>query len=105
VSGDVDDLGPGVGAALYRLAQESVTNAVRHARGATRVEVLVTADDRSVHLRVSDDGDAAPPPAAGYGIPGMIERADLLGGRCAAGPDPAGGWTVTAVLPRAGSAQ
>jgi len=104
VSG-VDDLGPAVGAAVYRLAQESVTNAVRHARGATRVEVRVTADDRSVHLRVSDDGDVghARAPAPGYGILGMIERADLLGGRCAAGPDPSGGWTVTAVLPRAGS--
>jgi signal transduction histidine kinase len=105
VSGEVDDLGPAVGAALYRLAQESVTNAVRHARGATRVEVRVTADDRSVHLRVSDDGEVAAAPASGYGIPGMVERAGLLGGRCAAGPDPAGGWTVTAVLPRAGSAQ
>jgi signal transduction histidine kinase len=107
VSGDVDDLGPAVGAAVYRLAQEAVTNAVRHALGATRVEVRVSTDDRSVHLRVSDDGDSggARGPASGYGIPGMIERADLLGGRCAAGPDPAGGWTVTAVLPRAGSAR
>ena len=107
VSGDLDDLPPSVGAAIYRLAQESVTNARRHARHATRIEVRVAADDTSVRLRVSDDGDtgavrpAAPP---GYGLIGMIERADLLGGTCEAGPDPDRGWTVTAVLPRTGAA-
>jgi signal transduction histidine kinase len=40
----------------------------------------------------------------GYGLAGMTERARLLGGTCEAGPDPGGGWTVTAVLPRAGTA-
>ena len=50
---------PSVGAAIYRLAQESVTNARRHARHATRIEVRVAADDTSVRLRVSDDGDAS----------------------------------------------
>ncbi|MEV2270510.1 sensor histidine kinase [Nonomuraea africana] len=104
IRGDLDDLPPSVGAAIYHLAQESVTNARRHARHATRIEVRVAADDTSVRLRVSDDGD---PPAvrpaarpAGYGLIGMIERADLLGGTCEAGPNPDRGWTVTAVLPR-----
>ncbi|MBG0827395.1 sensor histidine kinase [Planomonospora sp. ID67723] len=107
ISGDLDDLPPSVGAAIYRLAQESITNARRHARHATRIEVRVSADDTSVHLRVSDDGDsglirqAASP---GYGLIGMIERADLLGGTCVAGPGPDRGWTVTAVLPRTGAA-
>ncbi|MEV4246765.1 histidine kinase [Streptosporangium canum] len=107
ISGAIDGLPPSVEAAIYRLAQESVTNAQRHARHATRIEVRVTADDTSVRLRVSDDGDsssirpAAPP---GYGLIGMIERADLLGGTCEAGPDPDRGWTVTAVLPRSGTA-
>ncbi|OUC97125.1 sensor histidine kinase [Streptosporangium minutum] len=107
ISGDLDDLPPSVEAAIYRLAQESVTNAQRHARHATRIEVRVTADDTSVRLRVSDDGDSSPiRPAAppGYGLIGMIERADLLGGTCEAGPDPDRGWTVTAVLPRSGAA-
>ncbi|MEU7002778.1 sensor histidine kinase [Nonomuraea sp. NPDC046570] len=107
ISGDIDGLPPSVEAAIYRLAQESITNAQRHARHATRIEVRVTADDTSVRLRVSDDGDSSPiRPAAppGYGLIGMIERADLLGGTCEAGPSPDRGWTVTAVLPRSGAA-
>lgn len=103
----LDDVSPPVGAAVYRIAQESVTNARRHARNATRVRVDVTADDAAVRLRVADDGEPAPARAIaspGYGIIGMIERADLLGGTCEAGPDPGGGWTVTAVLPRNGGA-
>ncbi|MCA2227016.1 sensor histidine kinase [Nonomuraea aurantiaca] len=107
ISGDVDDLPPSVGAAIYRLAQESVTNARRHARHATRIQVRLSADDTSVHLRVSDDGDSSlkrPARSQGYGLIGMIERADLLGGTCVAGPDPDRGWTVTAILPRTGSA-
>ncbi|MER5645296.1 sensor histidine kinase [Streptosporangium sp. NPDC002524] len=104
---DLGDLPPSVEAAVYRLAQESVTNARRHARHATRVEVRVTADDTSVRLRVSDDGDTGsvrPAATPGYGLIGMIERAELLGGTCEAGPAPGRGWTVTAVLPRAGAA-
>lgn len=105
ILGDLDGLPPSVHAAIYRLAQESVTNARRHARHATRIEVRVTADDASVHLRVSDDGDtslAGPAASPGHGLTGMIERAHLLGGTCVAGPDPHRGWTVTAVLPRTG---
>jgi signal transduction histidine kinase len=104
-SGDLDDLPPSVAATLFRLAQESVTNARRHARHATRIEVRVAADDTSVHLRVSDDGEAGaahPNGDSGYGLIGMIERATLVGGSCKAGPDPDRGWTVTAVLPRTG---
>ncbi|MFC7718967.1 sensor histidine kinase [Nonomuraea recticatena] len=107
IHGDVDDLRPSVGTAIYRLAQESVTNALRHARHATRIEVRVSADDTSVRLRVSDDGDPSSVPAApsqGYGLIGMAERADLHGGTCEAGPNPDRGWTVTAVLPRKGAA-
>lgn len=105
LAGDLAALPPTVGAALYRIAQESVTNARRHARHATRIEVRVAADDTTVRLRVSDDGDStASRPAAipGYGLIGMIERAGLLGGTCEAGPNPGRGWTVTAVLPRTG---
>jgi signal transduction histidine kinase len=101
--GDFSEIPPTVGTAVYRLAQESVTNARRHARHATRIEVRVAADDTSVHVQVSDDGEtnhARPAGAPGYGLIGMIERADLLGGTCQAGPNPDRGWTVTAVLPR-----
>ncbi len=107
ISGDFDDLPPSVGAAIYRIAQESITNAQRHARHATRIEVRVTANDISVHLRVRDDGDTSlirPAGPPGYGLIGMIERADLLGGTCEAGPNPDRGWTVAAALPRIGSA-
>jgi signal transduction histidine kinase len=103
ICGDVHDLPPAIGSAIYRLAQESVTNALRHARHASRVEVRVSADDTSVRLRVSDDGDLVPVVSPGYGLAGMIERADLLGGTCQAGPNPDRGWTVTAVLPRNGA--
>lgn len=106
ISGDVDRVSPAVGSAVYRLAQEAVTNARRHARHATRIEVRVAADDQAVRLRVSDDGDGGSGAArgAGYGLVGMAERAGLLGGTCEAGPDPARGWTVTAVLPLGGAA-
>ncbi|MFI7129002.1 sensor histidine kinase [Nonomuraea sp. NPDC050153] len=104
MSGDLDDLPPAVGAAIYRIAQESVTNARRHARHATRIQIRVAADDTSVRLRVSDDGETGSAHSMpGYGLLGMIERADLLGGTCEAGPDPDRGWTVTAVLPRTGA--
>jgi signal transduction histidine kinase len=103
LSGDLDDLGPSVGAAVYRIAQESITNAVRHARHATRISVSVAGDDDWVRLTVRDDGDASSTGrhSTGYGLVGMTERAMLLGGTLEAGPGPDRGWTVTAVLPRA----
>ncbi|KAF0845947.1 sensor histidine kinase [Nocardia caishijiensis] len=90
-----------VDAALYRLAQESLTNAVRHARSATRVEIDVRREGDAVRLRVSDDGQADPGPAPkpGFGLLGMAERAQLLGGSLSAGPGAEGGWVVEAVLP------
>ncbi|ANJ26137.1 sensor histidine kinase [Agromyces aureus] len=105
VDGDHESLPPAVGAAVFRLAQESVTNARRHARDATRVDVAVQVDGSGVRLEVRDDGRPAASARPGYGITGMVERATLLGGTCAAGPaagtDDAGGWRVSAVLPRA----
>jgi signal transduction histidine kinase len=102
--GDLDDLMPSVEAAIYRLAQESITNAVKHARHATRINVRVAGDDDWVHLTVRDDGDAnsASRISSGYGLVGMTERATLLGGTLEAGPSSDKGWTVNAMLPRAG---
>ncbi|MDI6102688.1 sensor histidine kinase [Actinoplanes sp. NEAU-A12] len=107
LAGDLDGIPPTVGTAIYRLAQESVTNAQRHARHATRISVTVAADATMVRLRVSDDGDGGTRwsdgsgRSGGFGIAGMRERAGLLGGTCEAGPNPGRGWTVTAALPRA----
>lgn len=100
VSGDLDDLGPAVGAAIYRIAQESITNAVRHARQATRIDVRLTSYDDSVRLTVRDNGEATSRNPGGYGLVGMTERATLLGGTLAAGPGPDRGWSVDVVLPR-----
>ncbi|HEY9366682.1 MAG TPA: histidine kinase, partial [Agromyces sp.] len=102
VTGDVASVPPPIGAAVYRMAQESVTNARRHARGATRVEVLVQVDDAGIRLDVHDDGVAAASASPGFGIVGMVERATLLGGTCSAGPAHDGGWTVSAALPNSG---
>jgi signal transduction histidine kinase len=105
IAGDLNDLPSPVRTAIFRIAQESVTNARRHARHARRIEVRVSTDPTTVRLRVSDDGEGGPRPAgpAGYGLIGMAERAGLLGGTCEAGPGPGRGWTVTAVLPRGGA--
>jgi signal transduction histidine kinase len=102
LTGRLDDLGPTVAAALYRLAQESVTNAMRHARNATHIDVRVEGEDRCVRITVSDDGDTVPAGRnpSGYGLVGMAERAALLGGTLEAGPAAGGGWTVAAELPR-----
>lgn len=99
---DLGDVLPAVSSTLYRLAQESITNARRHARQATRIEVEVRSDDLQVHLRVSDDGEKVHFSGDGYGLRGMTERAQQLGGRVEAGPNPDRGWTVTAVLPKKG---
>lgn len=102
VTGDSGSIPPTVAAAVYRLAQESVTNARRHARNATIIDVVVEVDDGGVRLKVTNDGEVAAAVAPGYGITGMMERAILLGGTCESGRAPGGGWVVTAVLPRVG---
>jgi signal transduction histidine kinase len=106
LTGELDEVSPTVAAATFRLAQESVTNALRHARDATRIEVHVRGDGGVLRLTVIDDGDAVAPDRVswGYGIVGMTERATLLGGTLSAGPVPERGWSVEAVLPRAGAA-
>lgn len=101
LDGSLTRLARPVDAALYRLAQESLTNAVRHARSATRVGIVVHREGDVVRLRVSDDGQTEPGPAPepGFGLLGMAERAQLLGGSLSAGPRPEGGWVVEAELP------
>lgn len=107
LTGELQDLSPSVEAAIYRLAQESVTNARRHARHATRVSVRVAGEADRVLLTVDDDGSTGSPHRSpdGYGLVGMRERATLLGGTFAAGPIADRGWRVEANLPRAGVAR
>lgn len=102
VAADVGVLGPAVEAAVYRIARESVTNAVRHARRATLIRICVEPVGDLVRLTVTDDGAGGDGPRGdGYGLVGMAERAHLLGGHCVAGPSPTGrGWLVEAALPR-----
>lgn len=90
-----------VDAALYRIAQESLTNAARHARGASRVAIDVRRDGEVVRLRIADDGrtESLPTAEPGFGLLGMAERAKLLGGTFSAEPAAGGGWIVEAVLP------
>ena len=104
--GELTHIPPAVKAALYRVAQESVTNAKRHAHHATRVDVRVIGNPEDVRLTVSDNGarTATTTNASGYGLVGMTERVTLLGGTFTAGPKPDRGWAVEAVLPRQGDA-
>lgn len=101
MSGDLKGLSPSVESALFRLAQEAVTNARRHGKHVRNVAVNVCGSDDGVRLRVSDDGQLVGQAKSGYGLLGMSERASLLGGECVAGPSRSGrGWIVSASLPR-----
>ena len=94
-------LDPDVETTVYRVVQEALTNAARHAR-ATKVSVEVIERGEEIRVEVSDDGVGfdARAPAAGFGVPGMRERVTLVGGRLdlVSGPT---GTTVTALLPAA----
>ncbi len=101
--GDLGGLRPSLESAIYRLAQEAITNALRHARRASRVLVRVEADAGAVRLTVQDDGEGQVSRGrAGFGLVGMAERATLFGGTFEAGACAQGGWRVEAVLPRQG---
>ena len=92
-------LNPEAELVVYRIAQEAITNAVRHA-SASEVELRVTCTDRGVTLLVSDDGtglDAAGGPTSG--IRGMHERALLVGGRLSVENRPGGGVEVRLDVP------
>jgi signal transduction histidine kinase len=92
-------LAPGVDLAAYRIVQEALTNAVKHA-GPARAEVVLRYARDELEIDVSDDGRG---PAAGgdpgHGLIGMRERIALYGGALAAGPRVGGGFTVRVRLP------
>ncbi len=96
------DVPASVSQAVFRVAQEAVTNARWHAHRAGTVTVTVTVSDDEVRLEVVDDGTPGRPSArghgSGYGIVGMTERVKALGGTFTAGPQ-ARGWRVSATIP------
>jgi signal transduction histidine kinase len=101
--GDPAGLGADVQLAVYRIAQEAITNTLRHATGARAVAIRVAIRADRVELEVTDDGRPAPGAAraaapGGQGLAGMRERARACGGSVTAGPAPAG-WVVRATLP------
>ncbi|MEU0566138.1 histidine kinase [Nonomuraea sp. NPDC005983] len=91
---------PAIGLSAYRIVQESLSNAMRHAPGAT-VSVGISRESGAVRLRVVNGPGSSPggPPGAGQGLAGMRERAALLGGELEAAGVEGGGFQVTARLP------
>lgn len=94
---------PELGRSVLRLVQESLTNSRKHGQGVSTVDVSVSTRDGHVHVLVQDNGSgqsAAPVGGSGgYGLVGMRERAELLGGTFHAGKREPRGWEVRASLP------
>ncbi|WP_214404240.1 sensor histidine kinase [Pseudonocardia lacus] len=86
--------------ALYRAAQEGLTNAVRHA-AASRIEVTARFTDEAAGLTVRDDGRGLAAAGEGFGLAGMRERLAAVGGELRLSATPGGGTTLTATVPRA----
>jgi signal transduction histidine kinase len=100
VRGRLPGLDPGVELAAYRIVQEALSNARRHAPGAAvDVELHYTGNALAVSFR--DNGPGPPPaaPAGGHGLAGMRERAVAVGGELCTGAAPGGGFLVVARLP------
>ena len=101
IEGDAKELPAGLDLTAYRLVQEALTNAVKHAQ-ATSAEVLVRYEDGAVELEVVDDGRGASDGSSesgGHGLVGMRERVSVYGGELEAGPRPEGGFALKARLP------
>nr|WP_184486036.1 histidine kinase [Saccharopolyspora gloriosae] len=94
-----------VARSALRLVQESLTNAGKHAPDATEILVSVRSPQEHLHVRITDNGSgrrtAPVGGSGGYGLVGMRERIELLGGRFSAGPGEGTGWRVEAWLPLA----
>jgi signal transduction histidine kinase len=102
IVGSERPLSPGLEISVYRIAQEALTNAIKHGN-ASLVDVVLTYGTDSIELSVTDDGQRTTGSefnGGGNGLIGMRERADLFGGTLTAGPrSPGPGWLVTAELP------
>jgi signal transduction histidine kinase len=105
ISGIPVTVDPGVGLAAYRIVQEALTNARRHAPGAA-VDVELRYGEDELRLVIRDNGPGPQPaaPAGGHGLHGMRERATAVGGELHAGAASVGGFLVEARLPGAAEA-
>ncbi|WP_345802969.1 histidine kinase [Microbacterium sp. AZCO] len=100
-SGDPAGIDSAVTLAVSRIVQEAVTNVMRHASGASRIDAAIDYGRDAIEIRVQDDGVAqGAPNGGGFGLRGLRERAELLGGTCEAGPVRPRGWEVRAIIPR-----
>lgn len=98
--GDLTGLSPATTTAIVRAAREAVANARRHAHHARAIRVDLTGTQAEVGLTVTDDGDRhAPSDRGGFGLIGMAERVELLGGSFFAGPATDRGWAVRLTIP------
>ncbi len=107
VLGNLDDLPPALDLSVYRVVQEGLTNAVKHAPG-THVRVRLERSPSTVQIEVSDTGPSSGPVDAtsggtGLGLIGLRERVSVFGGHLDAGPRAGGGFSVTATLPLNGT--
>jgi signal transduction histidine kinase len=99
IEGEPTQLPPGVDLTAYRLVQEGLTNAIKHAR-ASKANVVVRYADGAVEILVTDDGDGGGDgEGGGHGLVGMRERVAVYGGELDAGPRPEGGYALKARLP------
>lgn len=104
IEGDENSVPTPVGLAVYRLVQEGLTNAVKHAQ-ADHIDVRLRYQSTQVSVDISDDGRGSgrraggPPSGPGHGLVGMRERVAALGGTFHAGPRTQGGFQVSAVIP------
>jgi signal transduction histidine kinase len=99
VVGEPIALPPGVDLSAYRIVQEALTNALKHA-GPAHARVIVRYGADAVELEVSDDGPGGvDAPGTGHGLVGMRERVALYGGDLEAGSRREGGWALRARLP------
>jgi signal transduction histidine kinase len=106
VKGNVDRLPPGVDLSAYRLVQEGLTNALKHA-GPARARVFVNCGTDEVEVEVIDDGrglNGKGDSTGGHGLTGMRERVSMLGGQIEVGPRDSGGFALRARLPLDGVA-
>jgi signal transduction histidine kinase len=105
IEGEPRAIAPGIDLSAYRIVQEALTNALKHA-GPARARVTVTYGDDELDIEIADDGTggAATVPAGGHGIVGMRERVALVGGDLATGRRRGGGYAVRAKLPLDGTA-
>ena len=100
VEGKTRELPPGVDLSAYRIVQEALTNALKHAGSRARARVVVTYEHDGLLLEVVDDGTGpSQSNGDGHGLTGMRERVSVFGGRLESGPRPEGGFAVKARLP------